>query len=197
MWEDKIVEKTPKNDLLTRAIDLKVEDIANIVIEDHRFNIWSGSGARHHHHYGNGRLKAHTEEVINLCFENANYLKVKINPQVLFLGGLFHDYGKCWDYNGNPMFDNWVKVDHSRTINHLSRSAVEWAKAVQQFGDKYKDLEEPVLHLILSHHGNRAYGSPVTPFSREAWLLHLCDSLSARMDDCHMRDQIDGSEIKT
>ena len=44
-------------------------------------------------------------------------------------------------------------------------------------------IEDEVLHCILSHHGQRAWGSPVAPKSIEAWILHLCDGLSARADD--------------
>jgi len=41
---------------------------------------------------------------------------------------------------------------------------------------------DAVLHCILSHHGRREWGSAVAPSSREAWLVHLADMKSARMD---------------
>jgi 23S rRNA maturation-related 3'-5' exoribonuclease YhaM len=50
--------------------------------------------------------------------------------------------------------------------------------------------QDNITHNILSHHGQRAYGSPVFPATREAWVLHLADNLSARLDDCDKHDRI-------
>ena len=36
-------------------------------------------------------------------------------------------------------------------------------------------------HLILSHHGELEYGSPVKPATMEAYVLHAADELSARI----------------
>jgi 23S rRNA maturation-related 3'-5' exoribonuclease YhaM len=52
----------------------------------------------------------------------------------------------------------------------------------------FKDIEDEVLHAILAHHGFQEFGSPVQPNSKVAWLLHLCDSISARMDDVDKMD---------
>lgn len=196
MWEDKTIEETPNNNLTIRAKVLNVSEIAAVVLEDQRFLDCTGSSKVGSHHYGLGRLAEHTLEVVSACFKNAVMFNVigEIDPCVLFLGALFHDYGKVWDYEyvpeqGTetvPIPEHWVKTEHCRRIHHVSRSAVEWSKAVEMF-PKFKDLEEPVLHMILSHHGLKEWGSPVGPKSKEAWLLHLCDSLSARMDDCLTR----------
>jgi 3'-5' exoribonuclease len=43
-----------------------------------------------------------------------------------------------------------------------------------------------VLHAILAHHGSREWGSPVVPLTKLAWMLHLCDGISARMDDAEI-----------
>jgi 23S rRNA maturation-related 3'-5' exoribonuclease YhaM len=53
--------------------------------------------------------------------------------------------------------------------------------------DRYHDK---VLHCILAHHGCRAWGSPVAPSTREAWLVHLADAISARADDCDRVDML-------
>jgi 3'-5' exoribonuclease len=38
-----------------------------------------------------------------------------------------------------------------------------------------------VLHIILSHHGSLAHGSPVVPCTREATLVHHIDNLGGRL----------------
>ena len=51
-----------------------------------------------------------------------------------------------------------------------------------------------VLHLIASHHGERALGSPVEPLSVEAYILSAVDDLDATMNQVRraIRDD-DGS----
>jgi 3'-5' exoribonuclease len=38
-----------------------------------------------------------------------------------------------------------------------------------------------LLHIILSHHGQLEHGSPVTPCTREATLVHMIDNLGGRL----------------
>ena len=38
-----------------------------------------------------------------------------------------------------------------------------------------------MLHIILSHHGSLAHGSPVVPCTREATLVHHIDNLGGRL----------------
>jgi 3'-5' exoribonuclease len=57
-----------------------------------------------------------------------------------------------------------------------------------RLNNSIKINENNVLHNILAHHGQRAWGSPVAPATKEAWILHLADNLSARLDDCDKHD---------
>ncbi|MBV9048956.1 MAG: hypothetical protein JOY58_11840, partial [Solirubrobacterales bacterium] len=43
------------------------------------------------------------------------------------------------------------------------------------------ELEQAVLHIILSHHGSLEHGSPVVPCTREATLVHMIDNLGGRL----------------
>ena len=44
--------------------------------------------------------------------------------------------------------------------------------------------EIPLLleHMILSHHGNKDFGSPILPLTREAVVLHFVDDLDSKMN---------------
>ena len=161
-----------------------------------QFETWSGAGKPIHHHYGDGGLARHTKEVIDLMFSSDDTLYLNLRPDLMFLAGLFHDIGKVWDYKkvqklslsdlGRFTYE-WEKTDHARNIHHISRSALVWSQAVNHTGHFQKEHDE-VLHAILAHHGQREWGSPVAPNSKLAWLLHLCDGISARMDDCEKHD---------
>ena len=174
------------NDIATK---LNVYDIAQTVIGNEKFSIWTGSGEKGKHHYGSGGLLCHTMEVVDLCLQNAQYITdlyhYHIDRQKLFLAALFHDIGKIYDYELIIIdSDVWRKANHAREIHHISRSALIWNEAKIKFN--FVDEHDEVLHAILSHHGRREYGSPVSPSTRIAWLLHLCDSISARMFDCNV-----------
>lgn len=166
--------------------------LVDFVLENKEFQICSGSGNKKHHHYGDGGLIKHTYEVAALCLQNATFFfeldrlegkkKLGVNTKVLLMAALYHDFGKIYDYIWVKGGD-WVGTAHKRNIHHVSRSAIVWEKQASGFVLP-KGFVDEVTHCILAHHGNREHGSPVAPDSREAWLLHLCDSMSARMDDC-------------
>lgn len=164
--------------------------VANIVLNDERFPVWSGSGKPHNHHYFDGGLVKHTFEVVSLCFVNRNALNlINMDEKELFFSALFHDAGKMFDYQ--KVDDVWGSAPHKRNIHHISRSALIWSHAVKLDDTLNANYHDSVLHAILSHHGLREWGSPVAPKSRVAWLLHLCDGISARMDDYHKHDIVD------
>jgi len=178
-----------KQHLIDRANNLGVYDIASVVIADPLFELWSGSSKEHQHHYGKGGLIQHTCEVVELCFANFNLLKLDVDPIELYLSALFHDCGKMWDYEPiNEEYTKWKGTEHKRTIHHISRSAITWNRACAFHEFDYGKYADSVTHNILSHHGQREWGSPVMPKTKAAWLLHLCDGISARMNDADKCD---------
>jgi 23S rRNA maturation-related 3'-5' exoribonuclease YhaM len=88
-----------------------------------------------------------------------------------------------WDYSrvGTYCGDHFSEDLHKKRIHHITRSALIWGEIAKD--NRYKDIDE-VLHAILAHHGNKEFGSPVSPQTKLAWMLHLCDGISARMNDC-------------
>ncbi len=175
------------------ATEFGVQDIAALILDDFRFAHWSASSKHYQHHYGKGGLACHTYEVAALSLENRNLIEGFGRPvpseREVYLAALWHDSGKVDDYT-EVAPDNWTGTPHKRTIHHISRSAILWSRAVDRF-PAYRPIEESVLHAILAHHGQRAWGSPVAPKSRLAWLLHLCDCLSARMSDSDTLDVVE------
>jgi len=179
--------------LKAMATELDCLAVASVVLDDERFSYWSGSHMELAHHYGEGGLCQHTGEVISSCLLQNKFFSYEVDEVELFLAALFHDTGKMFDYAPEVAgkYDKWVPVKHKRMIHHVSKSALIWSEAIKktenaEFIEKY---HETVLHAILAHHGQREWGSPVAPLTKVAWLVHLCDSLSARMYDAeHGRD---------
>lgn len=188
--------------------------VASFYVDDPRFLIWTGSPKYHQHHYGDGGLAKHTLDVITIALKNANYFiekykddpikKDSIDPVAVFFAALYHDSGKMYDYekisNKDVGFvgvvpsseDIWTSAPHKRLIHHISRSSIIWTEAVNTIIDPFNCVKEhyyeDVLHAILAHHGSREWGSPVAPKTRVAWLVHLADQMSARMEDADTLD---------
>jgi 23S rRNA maturation-related 3'-5' exoribonuclease YhaM len=179
--------------------------LVEAITDNPNFSYWWGGLQGQHHDFDGGLVK-HTREVIDLCFNAKETLNLKeIDDIELFLSALYHDVGKLRDYTPNTQTNGlivdtkggvslppgFVASPHKRLIHHISRSAIIWSNAVLNttLYNKYHDV---VLHNILSHHGHREWGSPVAPKTQAAWLLHLCDGISARMNDCDRLDLVRG-----
>jgi 3'-5' exoribonuclease len=182
-----------------RAITVGGWDLlTDLCVKYPQFETWSAASKPHQHHYGDGGLIQHTAEVIELCFDTRKTLKLEkiIDGTELFYAALFHDVGKIYDYEKveemGGVITHWQKTEHARKIHHISRSVIIWNELIST--NEHKGIKEKyadsVTHAILSHHGRREWGSPVAPKSRTAWLLHLCDGISARMNDADTLDRI-------
>lgn len=175
--------------------DRSAKELAKKVLDNPLFEVWTASSHPEVHHYGTGGLLTHTFEVVTLCaINNMAFTKMGkgVNSDLLFLAALYHDIGKLTDYERVPdTVDDWKSTDDKYKVYHITRSAIEWTRAVEAVraaGYEFsKSDEDQVLHGILAHHGRLEWKSPVTPQDRLAWILHLCDAMSARVDDCVKR----------
>ena len=176
--------------LLASTYGREAEQLASKVLYRENFDIWTASAHANIHHYGHGGLLKHTHEVVMLCKQNNEFFHTigkGVDPRLLFLAALFHDVGKLTDYEIvlNPV--GFRSTTDKFKVYHVTRSAIEWTKAVAWLREIphtfTQEDEDQVLHAILAHHGRLEWKSPVTPKDRTAWLLHLCDAMSARIDD--------------
>lgn len=132
--------------------------------------------ARTMHHAFVGGLLEHTLSMATI----ADLLAVHypyVNRDLLITGVLLHDVGKVIEYNLDGSFGY---SEDGRLIGHIIRgiTLVETAAATLRFPEAHlRDL----VHLIASHHGTLEWGSPITPKTLEAILLHQIDLLDSRV----------------
>lgn len=154
------------------------------------FRRWPASSDKHHN--WDGGLATHTLEVINIAIKMAEIIPANID--VLIVAGMWHDYGKLWAYgltdSYSSKWDNkslsykpckvWIDTQLKKwTGGHIARSYSEF-RAAANLNLTSEDFIERVAHCILSHHQFREWGSPTSPQTNEAWILHLADNASAK-----------------
>ncbi len=136
----------------------------------------SAPGAKSvHHAYLNGLLE-HTLFVCKNCVAICtNY--PQIDKQVLLVAALFHDVGKIQELSGALATEYTNKgklIGHINIGMELFEKYLEKAKIEDHLALHFK-------HLILSHHGELEFGSPKTPATAEAFILHYADNIDAKI----------------
>ena len=173
----------PKEELIGRLNDyilsIKNPDCNRIVsyfINKDKEKIFSYPAASSiHHEYASGLLM-HTVSMLEI----GEFLSKKypdINYDLLMSGIILHDIGKTIELEGDIVFKYSLE---GRLLGHISIMAAEIRKAADKLGIK-GDVPMLLEHIVLSHHGQLEYGSPVMPLTREALLVSLIDNLDSKM----------------
>ena len=127
-----------------------------------------------HHEYSSGLLM-HSISMADL----ANYLcpVYDCDHDLMITGCLLHDMGKIIELEGPIVYKYSTE---GKLLGHISIMAAELRKAADELKIK---SEVPLLleHMVLSHHGQQEFGSPVMPLTKEALLLSLIDNLDSKM----------------
>lgn len=150
------------------------------------------AAARSYHHARRGGLLEHTSQMLR-CAKAIAPLYDEVMPDLLYAGVLFHDVGKLWE---NDYGEEGFVLRPTRTgelIGHIAIGieAVNrlWREAAEAEPDLFQNaspssvlLRDHLLHLIACHHGEHAFGAPVTPRTPEGWILHYIDNMDARVE---------------
>ncbi|HEX4467464.1 MAG TPA: HD domain-containing protein [Solirubrobacteraceae bacterium] len=102
-----------------------------------------------------------------------------IDRDVAVTGALLHDIGKLEAYTDDPQ--NIDLTDAGRLQGEIPLGSYRIRRAIEDIDGFPAELEQAVVHIILSHHGTLEHGSPVVPCTREATLVHHIDNLGGRL----------------
>ena len=133
-----------------------------------------------HHAYIGGLLE-HTLSLLKL----ANVvcpLYPKLNRDVVMMGLFLHDIGKTRELQFDRTF---AYTPRGLLVGHIVEGAVMLRAKAQQVmretGQRLPPNAALVLeHIILSHHGEAAFGAVKPPSTPEAILVSLLDNLDAK-----------------
>jgi 3'-5' exoribonuclease len=102
-----------------------------------------------------------------------------IDRDVAVSGALLHDVGKLETYEleGGSI----AMSDRGRLEGEIPLGYYRVRRAIERLDGFPPELEQAIVHIILSHHGALEHGSPVVPCTREAMLVHMIDNLGGRL----------------
>lgn len=128
-----------------------------------------------HHAYRSGLLE-HVLKIMEVAVFLADTYRLR--RDLVIAGALLHDIGKLEELSYNVAIDYSVE---GNLVGHIVIGAAMLRDAVREQVDFPRDLALELEHLILSHHGAKELGSPVTPMTPEAFILAAADDLDAKM----------------
>jgi 3'-5' exoribonuclease len=102
-----------------------------------------------------------------------------IDRDVAVTGALIHDIGKLEAYASDPFAIELT--DDGRLLGEIPLGYYTVRTQIERIAGFPPDLARAVLHIVLSHHGLLENGSPVTPCTREATVVHAMDNLGGKL----------------
>jgi 3'-5' exoribonuclease len=138
--------------------------------------------AQSFHHAWIGGLLEHTLNAVEVGDSVCKFYPT-LNRDLVISGLFLHDIAKTWELRYDAAFGY---TDGGQLIGHIVKSAM-WlehkaSQAAQQIGEPIpRPLIDVLQHIILSHHGEREFGSPVTPATPEAFAVHMIENMDAKL----------------
>jgi len=180
---------------ISQISDLHLKKLVNSFFADKDFalNIKKCPAAQWVHHAYIGGLLEHLSEMLQLsAVVSQNY--PRINKDLLITAILLHDIGKTEELNVTHTITRTLS---GSLVSHVTQGALMVDKAITKQKDFPEDLRLKILHLILSHHGQLEFGSPVKPMTIEAIALHYLDNLSAKINTAeHFISEFSGADAE-
>ncbi|MBR5340917.1 MAG: HD domain-containing protein [Erysipelotrichaceae bacterium] len=135
------------------------------------------AAAKIHHNFIGG-LATHTAGMIKVAVALCNVYP-SLDRDYLLAGVILHDLGKIEELS-SPVVTEYTK--EGKLLGHISIMDARLLQIGKELG--LEDSEELLLvrHMILSHHGQYEFGSPVRPETLEAEMLNLIDNIDARVN---------------
>ena len=140
------------------------------------------AGVKLHHAFRGGLMK-HVVSLMELARQVGEHYREHLDPDLLVMGAFLHDLGKVDELGYERDF---TYTEEGQLVGHI-------IIGVRMLEEKIAEAEklsgEPIpaelclrlKHMVVSHHGELAFGSPAVPMTVEAAALHYLDNLDAKV----------------
>ncbi len=169
----------------------KVNELIELFFKKYENDLKFHYGAMNIHHAYPGGLLKHTSALIKLAVFIAE--QYNLNKDILITGALFHDVGKIFEFSVVPSLKMTIE---GGLVGHLVLGNNILIDLASEINDFPKGILLQIQHLILSHHGEKEYGSPEVPKTKEAFAMHIIDLLDSKMAIfSELQDKSDSKEL--
>lgn len=173
--------------------DPRLHALCQLFLADFGDRFRRTAAARTYHHARRGGLVEHVAQMLRTADRVAEIYPA-LNRDLLLAGVFFHDLGKLWENCPEPRGFGMPYDERGELIGHIAIGievlnalwrkllAGEESTAWATLKPSSEDVRNHLIHLIASHHGEMAFGSPVFPKTPEAAALHYIDNLDAKLE---------------
>ncbi|WP_312711005.1 3'-5' exoribonuclease YhaM family protein [Proteiniclasticum ruminis] len=166
---------------LQRIEDQDIHQVVRMALEEKKEKLMFYPAAKRNHHAIRSGLLYHVLTMLKLG-DQISKVYPAVNTDLLFAGIILHDLEKINEMDSSELGIVKEYTLEGNLLGHISLGV----KNVDRICDRLNTPEEKRMllqHMILSHHYEPEYGSPVKPMFLEAELLHHIDMIDARMFD--------------
>lgn len=132
-------------------------------------------GARVYHHACKCGLLEHVWETTQYC-DLAYMIHPSMNHDLIISGAILHDIGKIRE---NIVTGSISETREGMLLGHVHLGVQIIKEKIADIPDFPKDLETKLLHIILSHHGQRGGGVEIPPMTPEAITVATADVIGS------------------
>lgn len=155
-----------------------IAQIVSSVLNYYANDFYEYPAAAKIHHNFIGGLATHTTCMLKIGLALCE-IYPSIDKDYLLAGIIIHDLGKIEELSSPVVTEYTIE---GKLLGHISIMDARLLQIGKQLN--LQDSEELMIlrHLVLSHHGQYEFGSPVRPETLEAELLNLIDNIDARIN---------------
>ncbi len=170
--------------ILDKAQDIKDEGLKKVctdALEENKDRLMYYPGAMRNHHAEYGGLLYHTKRMLDMGLRACS-VYTDLDPDWVICGVIMHDMEKLNEIEANELGISSGYTVKGNLLGHIVLGTIRMEERAKKAG---LSEEKTVMlqHMILAHHYEPEYGSPVRPMFPEAELLHYLDMLDAKMFD--------------
>lgn len=168
-------------EVLIDACGREVGDFLRFVFGGERGKAFRDAPAAvaNHHAYAHGLLE-HSLTVTESAKSIASTYQAiypSLDVDVVVAGALLHDLGKIDAYSMSPVPEITLP---GAVLDHIALGYASFVRLAEEAGLS-PELRLQIGHIMLSHHGQKEFGSPVLPATLEALVVSAADELDFRL----------------
>jgi 3'-5' exoribonuclease len=158
-----------------------MKNIVTIILEEKHDKLMHYPAAKKNHHAIKAGLLYHVLTMLR-AGERLTELYTFINKDLLYAGIILHDIEKLDEMEASTLGIVSDYTIEGQLLGHIIQGIKKVETVAEEVGAD-KEITMMLQHMILSHHYEPEFGSPVRPMFPEAELLHHLDIIDARMYD--------------